>query len=636
MPRLGSLSSRSLTNVGIRGLFPSLYAFTSQTFTSAGTVGRYGPTLAALQSAYSASTWTANTAFFTQGRAQGYQVWTVPQTGTYIIEAAGARGQNSASIAGNYGRGARVRAQVFLTAGDKLEMVVGQVPGNGGSTQPGNSYAGAGGGSFVAINGTSTPIIVAGGGGGSYSTYSAQAIVDGQTRRQPRWDGYNFSPASLGTHPQIGYGGPGYHGGGGGGFLGHGTAYPGRAISDSAMATDSSGQQYTSGAGFIGTSSGSTLDPVPGTWYALGGNATALTSEGGFGGGGGGHSGNNTGGAGGGYSGGLGGQTSLGGSVNTGTGGGSYIIPSATAVATSNGQYDDSGTFNGTAITNIGAFNDGNGYITITAVAPSSGSYLFSTGFSTYTPITDSPGIWARVATSNTIGLSTTATAETVNGQTYYAVNDSAGNKWYILANWSFGGTPGRWGNNVVRNLGNIDGVNIISRVNQQSATSALATQVTPGVMYVDAVSFSNQSGQGFANWYTDSKSNQAYPALNTAITNAVNVGGVAGALFEFSSGLDNTGGAVWFEPPLGTREVMMDFANSHSNGPCTVAVVEKSTGTVKYVVCYGQFGTVNTGSGAINDPAARTLIFRHIPGYVYFNTDHGGTIAGSHYYLFR
>lgn len=346
---------------------PALFEFTTHTFTTGSTVGRYGPALSTLRSAYSSQSWASNSAFFTQGRAQGYQVFTIPATGIYEIEAAGARGQNSASISGGYGRGAIIRARLSLNRGDSLEMVVGQVPGNGGITNPGNSYAGAGGGSFVAIAGTNTPIMVAGGGGGSYSGYPSQAIVDGQTRQQPRWDGYNYSPASLGTHPQIGYGGPGYHGGGGGGFFGHGTAYPTRTIADSVMTTDGSGQQYTSGAGFIGTSSGSTLDPVPGTWYALGGNATALTSEGGFGGGGGGHSGNNTGGAGGGYSGGLGGQTSLGGSVNTGTGGGSFVIPTATSIATSNGQYD------GSTVTNIGSFNDGSGYISITLISATGG-----------------------------------------------------------------------------------------------------------------------------------------------------------------------------------------------------------------------------------------------------------------------
>ena len=238
------------------------------------------------------------------------------------------------------------------------------------------------------------------------------------------------------------------------------------------------------------------------------------------------------------------------------------------------------------------------------------------------------------ITTSNNIGLSSSASAETVNGQTYYAVNDAAGTKWYILANWAHGGNPGRWNNNVVRRLDNIDGINIISRTNQQSPTASLATQVTPGVLYVDATTFGNGSGLGFANWYADSKSSQAYPALNTSIVNAT-----ANITLDTpwtSSNVDDVGGSVWFEPPTWANEVMLDFANSHSDSPCSIAVVSKSTGNIKYKIMYGSFSSVNTGSGAINDSSSRTVIFRHTVGDVYFNTDHAGTISGSHYYLFR
>jgi hypothetical protein len=627
MPLLSSLRSTTFWGVSRRTTtvvvpeVPALFSFTTHTFTTGSTVGRFGPLLSTLRSSYSGQSWASDSSYFFQGRAQGYQVWQVPATGIYEIEIAGARGQASSSNIG-YGLGAIVKAQISLSVTDRLEMVVGQVPGNGGSTNPGNSYAGSGGGSFVGLYGTNTPIIVAGGGAGLYNTWtSVQSIHNGQTRRQPRFTGYNYGQAVDGTDPDIGGGGRGYHGGGGGGWFTAGLDYanfPGTA----AMSTGSGGQNFTHGASFVGSS----VSNGSGTWYATGGNATALTSEGGFGGGGGGHSGNNSSGGGGGYSGGHGGQTSAGGSYLSGIGGGSFIREGAISVATSNGQYDGSSTFGGTSVTNIGLFNDSAGYIKITKLSGGTGGaggYIFSASFSTYNA--------NFVTTSNNIGLSSSFTADTINGSTYYGVTDAASNKWYILANWSFGGTPGRWGNVMNRDLNSINGVNIISRVSQQSATSSLATQVTPGVMYVDAVSFSNQSGLGFANWYTDDKNNQAYPNLNTAITNAT-----PNQTFDSASGLNNTGGAVWFEPPLGTREVMMDFANSHSNGPCTISVVEKSTGTVKYVIHYAQFAGVATGSGAINDSASRTVIFRHTAGDVYFNTDHGGTISGSHYYLFR
>lgn len=370
MPLLSSLRSTTFWGVSKRSSGggstppPSLFAFTTHTFTTGSTVGRFGPSLSTLQSAYSGQAWASNPSYFFQGRAQGYQVWQVPATGIYEIETAGARGQDSSSSFG-YGRGAIVKARVSLSVTDRLEMVVGQVPGNGGSTNPGNSYAGSGGGSFVGLYGTNTPVIVAGGGAGLYGSWTTvQSIHDGQTQRQPRFTGYNYGQAVDGTDPAIGGGGRGYHGGGGGGWFTAGQDYsssPGSA----SMSTGGGGQNFTHGASFVGgpvSSDGS-------TWYAIGGNATALTSEGGFGGGGGGHSGNNSSGGGGGYSGGIGGQTSLSGSYLSGIGGGSFIRNGATTVATSNGQYDGSSTFNGNSVVNLGTFNDGSGYIKITRIS---------------------------------------------------------------------------------------------------------------------------------------------------------------------------------------------------------------------------------------------------------------------------
>ena len=359
---------RAGTWPGSAGGGSALFSFTTHTFTTASTTGRYGPTLATLQSAYSSQTWASNPSYFFQGRAQGYQVFQIPRNGVYEITVAGARGQH-ASSAGSGPSGAILRARFSLTTSNLLEMLVGQVPGTTGQDPPITSYAGAGGGTFVALYGTNTPLIVAGGGAGLYSSTTSSAIMNGQTRRRPRWTGYSYGPLSDGSDPPyIGYGAPGYHGGGGGGLLGPGTAYPGRTISDGARATDPSGQQYTAGAGFVGSASNPANDPVPGTWYGIGGNATGLPTVGGFGGGGGGHSGNNTGGGGGGYTGGPGGQTSLGGSITSGIGGGSFVATSATTVATSDGNYDDSSTFAGLPITNLGSYNYGSGYIIVTFI----------------------------------------------------------------------------------------------------------------------------------------------------------------------------------------------------------------------------------------------------------------------------
>lgn len=341
----------------------TLFQFSTHTFTSTGKVGRFGPTLSEMQTSYSGQVWSKNTNYLHIGRAQGYQVFQIPKTGIYEIEIAGARGQTASNFtSGTWGQGAIIRARIGFTISDKIEMVVGQVPGDG-STVAGTSSAGAGGGSFISYYGTNNPIIVAGGGGGFYNTLHSQSILNGQTRRQPTYSGFSYSPAVSGTDPALMGGGKGYHSGGGGGWNTAGQDYSGYAGSGAASADSTGGQMFTHGAPFIGglVSTGSTV------FYAVGGNSNQITTIGGFGGGGGGHTGNNSGGGGGGYSGGLGGQSSLGGSYTMGMGGGSFIISSATNVATSDGQYDGVSTFNGT-ITNLAKYNNGGGYIKITYV----------------------------------------------------------------------------------------------------------------------------------------------------------------------------------------------------------------------------------------------------------------------------
>lgn len=351
----GSYADQQLTLSGL------LYVFSSHTFSTAGKVGRYGPSLSQLQSAYSTTTWASNSSLFTLGRSDGYQVWTVPKSGNYRFTMAGARGNNGTNIDDStHGRGAKIQATVYLSQGQKLEMLVGQVPGVTGAVLT-SGAAGGGGGTFVVNYQSNDPILVAAGGGGRYSITSAQSIRDGQTKRVPRFSGYNYSPAVDGSHPQAGYGGFAYHAGGGGGLLGGSIPYPGQAISVAVSSTtpDTSGQQYTYGASFSGSNDF-------GTFYGIGGNISGSYTEsyGGFGGGGGGHSGNNAAGGGGGYSGGHGGQTAVGGSIQDGVGGGSFIIPSANSVSTSDGQYDGSSTFNGLSIGTLGTHND-SGYITI-------------------------------------------------------------------------------------------------------------------------------------------------------------------------------------------------------------------------------------------------------------------------------
>lgn len=367
MPLLSSIGSGSVSAFRGAGGAAALYAFTSHTFTTAGLGGRFGPSLSQLQSAYAGQAWASNTAFFTQGRANGYQLWTVPKTGLYRIEAAGSNGQLSSNNPGQQPQGAKISVVVALTAGSKLEIVVGQQAGANGangtySFNSATSYAGAGGGTFVVVGGTTTPIVIAGGGGALYASWDGdQAHYNGQLWNVPQFTG-TWAQGNL--MPTAGQGGYGYHGGGGGGLLGSGQHYPPYPGSTSMSSATAGGQNFTLGAAFNGadlTGSGW------GTWYATGGNATLPQAEGGFGGGGGGHSGNNSGGGGGGYTGGTSGSTTAGGTNLSGLGGGSFIISSGTNVITSNGTFNGSSVFNGQTI-QTNSFNNGPGYVTITAL----------------------------------------------------------------------------------------------------------------------------------------------------------------------------------------------------------------------------------------------------------------------------
>lgn len=293
--RVSGLYTGFLTPAGpIPPIGPSLYPFTSHTFTNATATGRFGPTLTQCRTAYSATTWASNDAFFNM-TTQGYQLWTVPRTGVYTITCAGAGGGGASA---SFGCGRIIQTTVSLTQGSFLQIVVGQQGISNGAGQS----SGGGGGSFVASG--STPAtgvcLVAGGGGGGFlgvatSSYSAQngsATTSG-----------NNSSDGMGTGGTGGNGGQGAillgggWGGGGGGFSTNGTA----------------GSQ-AAGFGFSGL----------GFAFVNGcaGGDTATIAVGGFGGGAGTHGNTGGGGGGGGYSGGGGSGQNASGAV--GGGGGSF------------------------------------------------------------------------------------------------------------------------------------------------------------------------------------------------------------------------------------------------------------------------------------------------------------------------
>ncbi len=158
-----------------------LYSFTSFTFTNASRTGRAGPTLAQCKSAYDTAThtWINDTAYFNVV-TQGIQLWTVPETATYRIVAAGAQGSSPTNAGG---RGAIMQGDFSLTAGDKIQIAVGQQ-----STFSTNRAPGGGGSWVVRYTSASNPsnnveadILVIAGGGGGTGGGTVDASCHGQT-----------------------------------------------------------------------------------------------------------------------------------------------------------------------------------------------------------------------------------------------------------------------------------------------------------------------------------------------------------------------------------------------------------------------------------------------------------------------
>ena len=257
---------------GFRG-----YDFTTHTFTNCGQTGRSGPSPSQCRSAYTTA-WDGNNSYFTVNN--GIQEWTVPATGTYRIEAWGAKGAGT-----NAGKGIKIKGDFNLSQDAKIKILVGQ------QGLEISSRHGGGGGSFVILG--STPLIVAGGGGGGGLTGQGHIGGNGEFGMS----GGAGSKGSGGTSGKGGsHGGGGvYSSGGGGGMFSNGE-------SDSNLGSGQFGYGFLQGGqGGIGSNQ---FNPKP---------------DGGFGGGGGSDTG---GGGGGGYSG--GGSSANESKNGYGGGGGSY------------------------------------------------------------------------------------------------------------------------------------------------------------------------------------------------------------------------------------------------------------------------------------------------------------------------
>lgn len=252
----------------------ALYGFANATFTPGGQTGPTGPSLAQAVNGLTGTnvnSWKNNTSYF--NTSNGIQLWTVPATGTYRIEAWGAQGGDEGN-AGRGGLGARMRGDFSLTQGEIIRIIVGQ--------KANMARNGGGGGTYVFRNATdSLPLIVAGGGGG--------------------W-GSSGGSASAGSSATSG-------------LQGSGGSYAGGSNGNGGSTATNSGW---GGAGAGWLTNGQDGGSYGGIAYAPrngGAGGNIFTCSGGFGGfGGGGGGGCNGGGGGGGFSGGG----------TSGGGGGSY------------------------------------------------------------------------------------------------------------------------------------------------------------------------------------------------------------------------------------------------------------------------------------------------------------------------
>ncbi len=217
----------------------SLFDFDSHLFSSCGASGPRGPELNACRGAYNGADWAAAQELFDV--IGGIQQWTVPETGTYRLEAWGARG------GGNGGNGAYMSGTFELDVGQVLQILVGQT-GGAAANNVGN---GGGGGSFIVAE-DDVPLLIAGGGAGTGHNNSAGNAANMLGQTGPNGNGGALGNAGAGG--QDGNGGEeGYttagndipNSGGGGGLItdggSAGAARGGAAFINGGVGGDSTG-----------------------------------------------------------------------------------------------------------------------------------------------------------------------------------------------------------------------------------------------------------------------------------------------------------------------------------------------------------------------------------------------------------
>jgi hypothetical protein len=173
----------------------------SLTFTNCGASGRFGPSQSYVNASYSGTSLSGQVLV-----ENGIQVWIVPFSGMYTIEAWGAQGGHSTNWNVYGGYGARMKGDFLLSAGTPLKILVGQ---QGTS----NYYDGGGGGGTFVTTGSNSPLIIAaGGGGGAPNEFAGSGQIHGGIET-------NGSSTNWANGGSSGSGGQGSNDAGGGGGI---------------------------------------------------------------------------------------------------------------------------------------------------------------------------------------------------------------------------------------------------------------------------------------------------------------------------------------------------------------------------------------------------------------------------------
>ena len=264
-------------------------------------------------------------------------------------------------------------------------------------------------------------------------------------------------------------------------------------------------------------------------------------------------------------------------------------------------------------------------------------------------------GVRIHRAYSNNYSFNASETPTDDNWGSYVTESASGGDKWYIGANWGGSAIPSRWnqkhgiytyqkaqspggghsfefGNTATAGPHTSRFYSVRGSSTQVSGTSAGIVTTNYNDFEFDATTWTNEYGDGFASFYADSNSsNHKYPdIINTITSNSPNWNPDG-----HGSG-DSDGGMILWKPPKPTKEVMLVYANHHSNDCCNITCWDNNNGSVKWQARYGKPSSFSRGGNVVNENYTRTIIAEHTDGFVYINSDHGGTVAGAFYYMYR